>query len=796
MLTESLSPGDSEDSPRFHLHQALKEYPVWILILLCILFFFRPIFFGDCFFFRDLSSHFIEAREIWKQSILHGQFPLWNPYLNSGQPFLANPNNLALYPTNLLYLFLPISSALTFEIVGHYILAVVGLYFFSRSENIGPTGAFAGAILYGFSGVALSLSNLLNWLFAFALLPYALLFWKIYLIEGKKWAFFFVVVTGSLQVFAGAPEMLLFTLGLMLFWAIATGTGDRIHRKLLKWFLVLVMILAAGCIQILPALELSKTSMRGPGLEYNFATGFSLHPHRLVEIIFSGLLGNYESLRASDFWGFNLESGKPPFLLSIYFGPLAVILACASISSISNEDTYKKAKLYTLTILTGLAWFLSIGRFLPGFQFLFEHVPGFDRFRYPSKFMILSVLPLSLLAGSGLERIYKRRHHQPTILLPGIALFLLASIFTVVLLHSPNARQSFFVTNLGASPEQLRSSMLWTCFVIIISTVAIHFIKSARLIVLVLTAILIVDLFLAGKTPIFYAPATFYDVTPDVVKFIREQVPDPRFFRAPNPSGFVLRSPSNDLFWRYSWDRELLSKNYANFYHIPRVFGFDLEASLSYDVSKMTYAAENLNQEKQLALLSAAGVNVFLTPDEHPASGTTLLAKIHNASNVDFFLFHNERSIGRTTFVSNWIFLPDCDQMIKSMLSPNFDPRRYVTLSGAKSDLVLNRCEGKTIVRETRRTMNGSAFETEGGCDGYLVFSESYNEGWHVTVDDADVSLIQANCAFSAIPMKKGKHRVEKTYRPASVQIGSIVSSCAVLVLLLQFFYPVKRKES
>src|SRR5689334_15656470 len=61
-----------------------------------------------------------------------GQFPLWNPYILAGQPFLASGQNGSLYPPGVLYYLLPNGQAYAPFVALHLALAGVLTYLFSR----------------------------------------------------------------------------------------------------------------------------------------------------------------------------------------------------------------------------------------------------------------------------------------------------------------------------------------------------------------------------------------------------------------------------------------------------------------------------------------------------------------------------------------------------------------------------------------------------------------------------------------------------------------------------------------
>jgi hypothetical protein len=74
-----------------------------------------------------------------------GELPLWNPHLNLGEPFLANPNNLVLHPSGMLFLLLPVPVALNVAVVGQVLFAALALYArFAGGSAAGEPGGEPG----------------------------------------------------------------------------------------------------------------------------------------------------------------------------------------------------------------------------------------------------------------------------------------------------------------------------------------------------------------------------------------------------------------------------------------------------------------------------------------------------------------------------------------------------------------------------------------------------------------------------------------------------------------------------
>jgi len=81
-----------------------------------------------------------------------GQFPLWNPYILAGQPFLAGGQNGSLYPPGLLYYLLPNGQAYAWFIVLHLALGGALTYWFVRVLGGSRFGGLVAGTTFAFCG--------------------------------------------------------------------------------------------------------------------------------------------------------------------------------------------------------------------------------------------------------------------------------------------------------------------------------------------------------------------------------------------------------------------------------------------------------------------------------------------------------------------------------------------------------------------------------------------------------------------------------------------------------------------
>lgn len=77
---------------------------------------------------------------------------------------------------------------------------------------------------------------------------------------------------------------------------------------------------------------------------------------------------------------------------------------------------------------------------------------------------------------------------------------------------------------------------------------------------------------------------------------------------------------------------------------------------------------------------------------------------------------------------------------------------------------------------------------------GWVVISETAWRGWRATIDGRPAPLHIANHAFLALHVPAGTHRVELTYMPRSFVIGAAISAAAIACVLLFGLWPRRRR--
>ncbi len=361
-----------------------------LILILPLLFFHQLAFSGKILARGDTYQYFYPYWDARNQAFRAGELPLWTPKLFMGVPLLANPQLGTYYPPNWLTTPFRAPTAITLSILLHTALAAAGtccLYRQVVSKRWLP-GLVAG-ILYAFGGFIGNHVEQINQLQGLAWMPILFaLYHRLLSGEGRWRAGLLLAMAWALQIFSGHTQTVFISgigLGLygLFFSASQSGNGSRAIR-MRRALLILAACFGSALLlslpQLLPSLELALLSNRSGGFSVQEATAFSLPPSMLGRAFLPSFDGQ---------------------IFGEYVASLGVIgLGLALWGIVSAGPDYRQKRIWLLLALVGLA--LALGRYNP-LYFLLAHLPGFNLFRVPARFLALFSLAMALLAGMGIE---------------------------------------------------------------------------------------------------------------------------------------------------------------------------------------------------------------------------------------------------------------------------------------------------------------------------------------------------------------------------------------------------------
>ncbi|HEY3129752.1 MAG TPA: YfhO family protein [Acidobacteriota bacterium] len=101
----------------------------------------------------DALQQFYPYLSFFREQVRSGHFPLWNPYVLCGTPFVANVVSAVLFPITWLVLLLPADVFFEWSAFLKLSLGGIGIYLFAReSLHVRPLTAWCATAAYCFSG--------------------------------------------------------------------------------------------------------------------------------------------------------------------------------------------------------------------------------------------------------------------------------------------------------------------------------------------------------------------------------------------------------------------------------------------------------------------------------------------------------------------------------------------------------------------------------------------------------------------------------------------------------------------
>jgi hypothetical protein len=196
----------------------------------------------------DLHAQMIPWQKAVRYALAEGEWPLWNPFILSGDILAAAAQPAVYDPVNWLALVLPLPQALTFGASMTFFFAAFFTFVFARSIGVGEGGALVSASAFAFCAM---LAFYVGWPLgrAWALMPLVLVGVR-RVVDGRKWGMFAAAL--SLLVVAGHPESVLHVVLVGVLYGISIV---RNVRPIALALLAGVVSLGVTAVYLLPFLE-------------------------------------------------------------------------------------------------------------------------------------------------------------------------------------------------------------------------------------------------------------------------------------------------------------------------------------------------------------------------------------------------------------------------------------------------------------------------------------------------------------------------------------------------------------
>jgi hypothetical protein len=741
-----------------------------VLVAFPLLLLWRSLFAGEAFYWGTPLLQFVPwlrmAAGMWRS----GQLPLWNPLVGCGAPLAANYQTAAFYPLNALHLLLPAETALSWTLAFHLALTGWGMYRWCRTVGMNRLPALVGALALEGSGflvarVALfpSMALTFPWL--------AIWLWRgEELVQRERlhdglW----LGVALGLGLLAGHAQTAFYGGVLLAAYLIFRVAQRRDAHHAVRCASLAALALVAGLglagVQLLPTAELMMQSQRAGGVGYDFAMTYSFWPWRLITFLAPSFFGNPGQ---GDYWGYAAYWED-----AAYVGLLPLLLVLRAVIARRRE---KQAWFWAVVAAAALV--LALGRNTPVFPLLFRHIPTFDLFQAPTRWLSVTTVALAALAALGAQewpvgRSARRRWALGAVVGAALLIGGLAAPRVVPGIPATFGPATAWLGGTlavaGALGLMRRDTAWWRAAV---------------------SVFIVLDLLVFGWPLVPTVDRFLYRDRTEVAAALEDEPGPVRVYWPTDPTNrtrdvaeyrvkfrylaFDSYGPRDATYWEEM--REALLPNAAMLDEVPSASNFD-------PLLVGRYAELSGAAARAPGLLRVMGVT-------HVVSDREWLEAQPARKTDGVTLYRLPNTLGRTWIVSSARQVAS-NETLATLADPAFDLAGEVLLeteqlltldseSAVHSPQTAVRNPQSIALRDGPNSVTIRAVLDE---PGYLVLADTWYPGWQAKVDDEPAVILRANYAFRAVRLEAGEHVVEMFYRPLSVTAGS-ASSLATLVML------------
>ncbi|HEX2173064.1 MAG TPA: YfhO family protein [Dehalococcoidia bacterium] len=152
---------------------------------------------------------------------------------------------------------------------------------------------------------------------------------------------------------------------------------------------------------------------------------------------------------------------------------------------------------------------------------------------------------------------------------------------------------------------------------------------------------------------------------------------------------------------------------------------------------------------------------------------------------VSTAVYENQQALPRAYFVGQASVASDLARLRYQVGRVAFDPRTQVLLEAAQSPptegLQDGPAEVEVVVDHPHRVAIRAALDG----DGYLVLSDTYDDGWTALIDGQPTPIYRANFALRAVRVGPGTHQIEFVYRPRGFLAGAALTAVSLAIAVV-----------
>lgn len=540
----------------------LTAFILWVVFL-------YPIVLGHVVYCCDNALITIPARQFFFSELKELRFPLWNPLLFAGMPYISDINLSPLYPGVMVEFLLNVVfspfKTLTISIALHVLLCFIGMIWSSYLLMKQRMAAFAAACVFTFSGTLFTYVNNMPMLQVYALFPWVFGSLIMYWSKPTILRYGLLVGISSLQILSGHPQLVylswIFLLGYCLFLR-----DETVNTKIVRIVLVFTGIVLVSSIQLMPFIELVFNSTRIQS-DILSANQGALSVSSVLRFIFPTLAGDVRN--GTDWlWGGSVYGYVSSFGLLVC--GLYIFLYN---NTIVKPNRFSKLRIF-LIVGAVLSFIASFGIQGGLFSVLYDVLPGLAFFRVPAHFLLIFTICSSLLIGltvGHIDHVQPKKKFAIAVSVLFIGCLIVALFLNTILdmFYTNNAIPQFVLSKIGSLKKehlaQIAQTTLLHMFSLSFTLFFIAFLRGRALRMFILIVI-IVELFIFSRRALVTIPES---MIPTELFHPKEQLITQRVFIHPDTMQSQIQKQFGTewLYGEMSWQYAILRPNLSTIQH-------------------------------------------------------------------------------------------------------------------------------------------------------------------------------------------------------------------------------------
>ena len=706
-----------------------------------------------------------------------GKAPLWNRYILTGIPLMANFQSAPFSPTNIFYFIFDNLPAWSIQVAAQHFFAYLFMYIFLRYMKLSNKSSLLGGFIYTFSGFNLIWSQWNAHTLAASFIPLGLFLLGNWIDLSKNIYLYIFSMCLFLQIASGYPQIVFYTLPLSFLFVLFKIKSKLHIRKWVGFTCAVLLGFGLASLILLPSQELLGLSQREvEPLDYSSAF---LPWQEVITFIAPDYFGNHAT---GNYWGPTDYTTTTGFV-----GVIALTLAIIPFILMKrNKEVVFFGFILILSFILSFPTPVSVFIWkvgLLGMQAASAH-----------RAMILFTLSISVLSGFGVEMLLKKdvKNIIAPLLLPAIILTPFI-FFSVVSYFGNGSFLGLYSIEKWKILVSLRNLFLpivvffsLTCLLIIYRLTKI----KNDLVFLMIFLLAVFELFRFGwKFTPFTDPDLVYPNTP-VTEFLINQTGQ----------------------YRVS-SEGVIPINIKMAYQIESIEGYDAIYPLSIAQLVASANSENENASPQgryasVTNLSSPFINYSNTKyildlkrnerGEPDTEGVSLLeVKYPNLKKVfedkTTVVLENTESLPRAYLFGNYMVEKDMKTTLKNVVSPDFDYKKIVYLDSEPGIPQNTDVYGNATYIEY--SDNKQVLKVVSNSDAVLFVSDLNYPGWKAYVNNIPSKIFNANYCFRAVPVRSGDNIVEFIYESETYGNGIVISLISFVVWFILLIYESKIRK-